>query len=104
MNALPKELSSHDWRRLQLEPRLHTPPGRGARLRHPSGAPPRPGTQGLPDGSGSLAAERYGRHRLGDNAVQCERYALSMSWPRNRHTGPGGGLYTGPGGGLYIGD
>ena len=26
-----------------------------------------------------------------------------MSWPRNRYTGPGGGLYTGPGGGLYTG-
>ena len=24
-------------------------------------------------------------------------------WPRNRYTGPGGGLYTGPGGGLYKG-
>lgn len=24
-------------------------------------------------------------------------------WPRNRYTGPGGGLYTGPGGGLYTG-
>ena len=26
-----------------------------------------------------------------------------MVWPRNRYTGPGGGLYTGPGGGLYTG-
>lgn len=25
------------------------------------------------------------------------------TWPRNRYTGPGGGLYTGPGGGLYTG-
>lgn len=25
------------------------------------------------------------------------------AWPRNRYTGPGGGLYTGPGGGLYTG-
>jgi len=24
-------------------------------------------------------------------------------WPRDSHTGPGGGLYTGPGGGLYTG-
>ena len=24
-------------------------------------------------------------------------------WPRDRYTGPGGGLYTGPGGGLYTG-
>jgi hypothetical protein len=24
-------------------------------------------------------------------------------WPRDRYTGPGGGLYTGPGGGLYAG-
>jgi len=24
-------------------------------------------------------------------------------WPRNRYTGPGGGLYTGPGGGMYTG-
>lgn len=24
-------------------------------------------------------------------------------WPRNRYTGPGGGLYTGPDGGLYTG-
>ena len=23
--------------------------------------------------------------------------------PRNKYTGPGGGLYTGPGGGLYTG-
>lgn len=27
----------------------------------------------------------------------------SNSWPRDRYTGPGGGLYTGPGGGLYTG-
>jgi len=26
-----------------------------------------------------------------------------MVWPRDRYTGPGGGLYTGPGGGLYTG-
>ena len=25
------------------------------------------------------------------------------TWPRDRYTGPGGGLYTGPGGGLYTG-
>ena len=24
-------------------------------------------------------------------------------WPRDRYTGPGGGLYTGPGGGMYTG-
>ncbi len=24
-------------------------------------------------------------------------------WPRDKYTGPGGGLYTGPGGGLYTG-
>ncbi len=24
-------------------------------------------------------------------------------WPRDKYTGPGGGLYTGPGGGLYSG-
>lgn len=24
-------------------------------------------------------------------------------WPRDRYTGPGGGMYTGPGGGLYTG-
>ena len=24
-------------------------------------------------------------------------------WPRDRYTGPGGGLYTGPGGGAYTG-
>ena len=24
-------------------------------------------------------------------------------WPRNKYTGPDGGLYTGPGGGLYTG-
>jgi hypothetical protein len=27
----------------------------------------------------------------------------SGTWPRDRYTGPGGGLYTGPGGGLYTG-
>ena len=26
-----------------------------------------------------------------------------IGWPRDRYTGPGGGLYTGPGGGLYTG-
>lgn len=26
-----------------------------------------------------------------------------QTWPRDRYTGPGGGLYTGPGGGLYTG-
>jgi hypothetical protein len=26
-----------------------------------------------------------------------------MSWPRDRFTGPGGGLFTGPGGGLFTG-
>jgi hypothetical protein len=25
------------------------------------------------------------------------------TWPRDRYTGPGGGLYTGPGGGMYTG-
>lgn len=25
------------------------------------------------------------------------------NWPRDKYTGPGGGLYTGPGGGLYTG-
>jgi hypothetical protein len=29
--------------------------------------------------------------------------AQRNTWPRDRHTGPGGGLYTGPGGGLYTG-
>src|SRR5579872_4754117 len=29
--------------------------------------------------------------------------ADSTTWPRDRYTGPGGGLYTGPGGGLYTG-
>ena len=28
---------------------------------------------------------------------------MENTWPRNRYTGPGGGLYTGPGGGLYTG-
>ena len=27
----------------------------------------------------------------------------NIKWPRDRYTGPGGGLYTGPGGGLYTG-
>ena len=25
------------------------------------------------------------------------------NWPRDKYTGPGGGLYTGPGGGMYTG-
>ena len=29
--------------------------------------------------------------------------ADTNEWPRDRYTGPGGGLYTGPGGGLYTG-
>lgn len=28
---------------------------------------------------------------------------MTNNWPRDRYTGPGGGLYTGPGGGLYTG-
>ena len=28
---------------------------------------------------------------------------MTNKWPRDRYTGPGGGLYTGPGGGLYTG-
>lgn len=27
----------------------------------------------------------------------------NIKWPRDRYTGPGGGLYTGPGGGAYTG-
>ncbi|MFI6985175.1 hypothetical protein ACIBSV_42250 [Embleya sp. NPDC050154] len=25
------------------------------------------------------------------------------TWPRDRHSGPGGGLHTGPGGGMHTG-
>lgn len=28
---------------------------------------------------------------------------MITTWPRDRHTGPGGGLYAGPGDGLYAG-
>jgi hypothetical protein len=46
---------------------------------------------------------RRGISDLEEASMAVENVDLTPTWPRDRYTGPGGGLYTGSGGGLYNG-
>ena len=88
-------------RRRGEEPRTQHPcVVRRSTERHGRFAPERPAR--LPIGARLLAPGYWVSGRF----VTATPYRRPMSpsgWPRDQHTGPGGGLFAGPGGGMYTG-